>query len=355
MRITRSKLLDLALRETEQQADDGDVISGYVVGSLAAGDPLIGGTCDVDLVLIHEHQPIIARQIVPLSSEVHLDIHHHPKQLYAQPVELRHHPWHGPAMCEPAFLYDPTHFFEWAQAAVRGQYHRPDHVHARAQAFLRRARRTIERSQNSQRWLAGFLAAVLETVNAVACLAGFPPAGRRLAAQLQQRLAAAGHPGLFDRFQVLLGANRISKPVYADWTAQWTRAFDAVHQNHSAVDPESAAADHSLPEAAQPSDRVSRRIADPEIAPDRRLYFLAAFQSMVERGQGSDILWPMLMSWERIMRTSHLHQEHRRHWSDVLEILRLSPANQDRLRSELERLQDDVELVLESWAERAGA
>ncbi len=47
-------------------------------------------------------------------------------------------------MCEPIFLYDPQHFFELAQASARGQFHRPDHVAARAQAFLDLARRQLQ-------------------------------------------------------------------------------------------------------------------------------------------------------------------------------------------------------------------
>jgi hypothetical protein len=350
MRITRQKLLNLALKETEQQADHGDVISGYVIGSVAAGSPLIGGTGDVDLVLIHEHRPVAPRQIVPLSSEVHLDIHHHAKQLYAQPVELRHHPWHGPAMCEPAFLYDPTHFFEWAQAAVRGQFHRADHVHARAVAFLDRSRKTAAAIERSESWLSRYFSAILETVNAVASLVGFPPTGRRVALQLRKRLEASGHPDLYDRFLRLLGANGVSERLYADWTAQWTRAFDAASDGS----PAQRAGEHRQ-QQSRVRDSTDRSPPDPEFAPGRRSYFLAAFQTMIEEGDGEYTLFPMLRSWEKAIRNTAQAEEHLRFWESVLEALQLSTAHRRHRETELEQLQDHVEYVLEGWADRVGA
>ena len=107
----------------------------------------------MDLVLIHEYEPAIPREIVPLSDEVHLDISHHAKRLYKQPRELRVDPWLGPSMCEPVFLHDPNHFFEWAQASVRGQFHRPDYMLARGAAFLERARISLKGLETDRLWL----------------------------------------------------------------------------------------------------------------------------------------------------------------------------------------------------------
>jgi hypothetical protein len=39
--------------------------------------------------------------MVFLSEQVHLDIAHHARELYARPKDLRIHPWLGPSMCEP--------------------------------------------------------------------------------------------------------------------------------------------------------------------------------------------------------------------------------------------------------------
>ncbi len=140
MIITRAKLVELARREAEARAASGDLVSAYLVGSVAYGEPLLGGTADIDLVLIHAEDPATDREIVPLSADVHLDIVHHGRQRYAQPRGLRIDPWLGPAISGPVFLYDPQHFFEWAQAGARGQFFRADHTLARARSLLQAAR-----------------------------------------------------------------------------------------------------------------------------------------------------------------------------------------------------------------------
>lgn len=322
MRITRERLLALALTETERRAEQGEVISGYVTGSLAGGDPLLGGSGDVDLILIHETDPAIEREFVPLSSQVHLDIAHRPRSFYRQPRKLRRHPWYGPEICEPAFLYDPTHFFEWAQAAVRGQFYRPDFIHARAQAFLRRARRYAAEGRSEPRWLRSYLHGLLETANAAASLSGTPAAGRQVGAQLAAKLGELGHSELFQRFQELLGADQLQPRILPDWVAAWARAYD-----------------EALAQAGSASG----------LAAERRNYYLAGFQAMVEDGRGSLILWPLLSSWEQV---AHVNGAG---WDYLLEQLRLSDRFADHRLDALERLQDEVEDQLERWSERVGA
>lgn len=338
MRVTRDRLLSLALKETERRAQRGDVLSGYVIGSLAAGDPLIAGTGDIDLVLIHDTTPWLEREFVPLSSEIHLDIAHRPRSFYQQPRELREHPWFGPEMCEPAFLYDPTHFFEWAQAAVRGQYYRPDFVHARAQAFLRRARESVLEALGDRSWLSRYLRALLETANAVASLTSFPAAGRQVGMQLAAKLDQAGHPELLERFQLLLGADLLPPRALPDWIAAWAREYDlAMSGGIESTNSEPA------------SDRPD---FDPSLTPERRDYFLAGYQSMVENGRGSLILWPLLANWERLPVGLAGHPDP---WASVLEQLHLSPSFADQRTAALERLQDEVDRQLERWSERVGA
>lgn len=322
MRITRDRLLALALKETERRAQRGEVISGYVIGSLASGDPLLGGSGDIDLVLIHDAEPPLEREFVPLSGQIHLDIAHRPRSFYRQPRQLRRHPWYGPEMCEPAFLYDPTHFFEWAQAAVRGQFHRLDFVHARALAFLQRARRYAADGRREPRWLRSYLHGLLETVNAVASLSGFPAAGRQVGAQLAAKLGELGYSELFQRFQLLLGADLLPVRVLPEWVGAWARAYDrALKQPGTAA----------------------------ELAGVRRDYYLDGFQAMVEDGRGSLILWPLLASWERV---AHANSEG---WANLREQLRLSDRFADHRLEALERLQDEVDGQLEQWSERVGA
>ena len=120
MKITRQQLIDLARHEVLQRTHQRGILSGYLIGSVVGGDPLLGDTADIDLVLIHRESVTPKREAVRLSHQVHLDISHHSKDVYMKPSELRVDPWLGPSLCEPIFLHDPEHFFEWAQAGARG-------------------------------------------------------------------------------------------------------------------------------------------------------------------------------------------------------------------------------------------
>ncbi|MCH8094487.1 MAG: hypothetical protein IH953_07825 [Chloroflexi bacterium] len=324
MILTTEKLLTLARKEAESRHG---IVSGYVIGSAAGGDPVFGGTADVDLVLIHEYEPALLREIVPLSDEVHLDITHHSKRRYERPRELRVDPWLGPAMCEPIFLHDPTHFFEWAQASVRGQFHRPDNVLARSKAFLRRAHTSMRELEGEQRWLRGWLRALLETSNAVASLEGFPAAGRRLMPQLESKLTAVGHPEIHGRFLRLLGAERFVQSEAEEWVTSWTNTVNA----------------------------ASKLSSDPELAAGRRDYYLGGYLSMIEEGSAVQILWPLLATWDRAIHAISLSSESQLHWSQVLDTLELSIDHASRREAELYDLMDQVEGVLENWAERVGA
>ncbi|HLE23250.1 MAG TPA: hypothetical protein VI701_03005, partial [Anaerolineales bacterium] len=132
MRITRTQLIEAARREVERRAETDGLAAAYLIGSIVHDQAVLGGAADIDLVLIHDHQPDSRREIVGLSDEVHLDIAHHHRDQYAQPRLLRLDPWLGPAIYDPLPLHDPQHLFEWAQASARGQFLRPDHRAARA-------------------------------------------------------------------------------------------------------------------------------------------------------------------------------------------------------------------------------
>lgn len=361
MRVTRDRLLELALKETERRAEREGVLSGYVIGSLAAGDPLLGGTGDIDLVLIHETDPLFERELVPLSSEIHLDIAHRSRRFYQEPRKLRRHPWHGPEMCEPAFLYDPTHFFEWAQAAVRGQYHRPDFVYARAQAFLRRARQHLAPTGSGPGWLHGYLRSLLESINAVASLSGFPAAGRQVGLQLADKLGQVGHAGLLERFQLGLGADRLPARALPEAISGWARAYDQalavraaeqVESDGGSMGPASGAAGQTQTRPSGAGRQSYYGGPGLALAPERRDYFLLGFQEMVEDGRGSLILWPLLASWEEVAAFADGQAPD---WQALLEQLRLSSDFATERSADLEQLQDQIEGQLERWSERVGA
>jgi predicted nucleotidyltransferase len=328
--ITRAKLIDLARREAEARGASGDVLSAYLVGSVVGGEPLLGGTADIDLVLIHEADPPAAREMVPLSAEIHLDIVHHARALYAQPRSLRLDPWLGPAISEPVFLYDPQHFFEWAQAGARGQFFRPDHTLARSRALLDTARARLPHPPPEQPEVATLLEAALDGANAAALLVGPPAAGRRRLLDLERRADALGHTVVADGLGRLLGLNgRDGRPASA-WLGAWARAFD----------------------------EASVLTTDPRLAACRRAYHLAGYQALIEAGRPDAIVIPLLLIWERTLRVLEAHGrlgEHRPAWDEALAALGLDTPSLPTRLLELDGYLDAIEMLIEGWAARSGA
>jgi hypothetical protein len=328
VRVSKEKLIDLAKMETEKRAESGSILSAYIVGSVASGNPILGGTADVDLVLIHNLQPDQQQEFLPFSDDFHLDITHHSSELYDKPTELRVDPWLGPAMCEPLFLYDPLHFFERAQAGVRGRFHRADHVHERAQAFLTRARRFKSELDSDGNFVSNYLRILLEGTNAIATLAGFPAAGRRMVLILESRLEKAKGSHFFEKFLQLQGANRVIEAQAHTWLAQWDLCAQA---------------------AIDQSDRSS-------IA--RHRYYFSGFEALLSQERPEIVLWNLLDRWGESVLSHELHTadgEHQENWENALTSLGLQGGDQSGRSDELENYLDDIEDFLNIWADQHGA
>jgi hypothetical protein len=322
VRVTREKLIDLAREEAERRGQTEDIVSGYLIGSVTGGEPFISGSADIDLVLIHQYEPERRREFVPLSENIHLDITHHNCELYSYPPDLRIHPWLGPSMCEPIFLYDPDHFFERAQAGVRGQFYRIDFVLERSSSFLERARNFRTELLPNCSWIRAYLNSILEAANAVATLEGFPVAGRRMALILQDRLNELGIAEQFAEFQRLLGGDLLPKDSISNWLTTWEAAYDAAGY------------------------------LDPAFNQARKNYYLKGFQSLVELEHPDAMLWNLITSWneavEVLERTGEFNQ-HITTFEEVLTQLDLSYGFRDTRDAELEHYLDDIEDLLENW------
>jgi hypothetical protein len=330
VKITRQQLIDLAKAEALERANHGDVISGYLIGSVAGGDPLLGETADIDLVLIHTLDGPPRREAVRLSHQIHLDISHHSKDLYMKPSDLRIDPWLGPALCEPIFLHDPEHFFEWAQAGARGQFFRPDHVYSRSTAFIKRARQGQSLLALSNRWLKIYLRAAMEAANAVASLDRFPVSGRRQALDLALQADHFEYPELYSDFLELIGGDYLSTWDYPSTLAGWARAYDTASE---------------IP-------------AQRSIPPCRRDYYLHGFQALVEDGHTEAILWPLLQIWERVMATlpdTEQNELHFKVWHAFLGQIKLSERDRDQRSQMLLAYIEQNASWIEHWAKRAGA
>lgn len=325
MRVSRENLISLAKKEAEKRAAEDGILSAYLIGSVATGEPVFGGSADVDLVLIHREHVPMAREFMPLSKDFHFDILHHPDELYANPTALRIDPWLGPAMSAPIFLFDPEHFFERAQAGVRGQYHRVDYVHARALGFLSRARQFILNSSPAENWVARVTQSLLEGANAAATLGGFPAAGRRLVPILQARLFDLGQENLYSAFQRLLGANQIEPFHLASWIAAWSKAVESASPSH---------------------DRFSNF---------RQNYHADGFEILLTSSDPNAILWNLISEWNAACLALPHEGEHHDAWHAALQVLRLDEEDQEQRFDDLEIFLDQVEVFIERWAKKNGA
>lgn len=330
MRITQAQLIDLARAEVARRVEANGLTAAYLIGSIVHDQALLGGAADVDLVLVHHTEPLLAREVVRLSDDIHLDIAHHSRDRYAQPRLLRLDPWLGPAIYDPLPLHDPEHFFEWAQASARGQFLRPDHRRSRAQAFLDRAR-TIRAGLDPDRaWVSAFARAVLNGANAVASLGGQPAAGRRALLNHRPAVTQAGYPETHHALLRLIGADQCGPHHLSGWVASWARAFDA-------------AAD--LP-------------VESDLVIERRAYYLKGFQALLETDEPHAILWSLIDTWSRTvdtLRSFSADEEHTPAWLEAQNVLGLSEADARRRFDELEAYLDQVEVDLEDWSSRQGA
>jgi hypothetical protein len=322
VRVTQEKLIQLAQEEAERRGQTENVLSGYLIGSVASGDAIIGESADIDLVLIHRFTPDRQREIVPLSNDIHLDICHHSSDLYAYPPDLRTDPWLGPSMCEPIFLYDPDHFFERAQAGVRGQFYRSDHTLARASEFLKRARKTKSDNFSNPMWVLNYIGSALDAANALATLGGFPIAGRRISILLQARFRELNLEGSWTKFSNLLGENTEQEEHITDWITAWEDAFDASSHH------------------------------DPMFHPARKNYYMKSFLSFIDLDTVQEIVWVLIPTWCRAMQAlPEEHHDDQTHiaWETALEEFRLSIDERASRNDQLEDFHDHVEEILENW------
>ena len=78
MRVTPDMLVKLAKDHlARRMRQPNDIIAVYLTGSVLRPEPLLGGTTDIDMVIIHKENPAVAREVLRVSTEVSFDIEHH--------------------------------------------------------------------------------------------------------------------------------------------------------------------------------------------------------------------------------------------------------------------------------------
>lgn len=327
MIITQERLIVLAEEAVERWAKRQPILAAYLIGSVLDDQPLLGGAADVDIVIIEQDHPLIERQMQPLSDDVHLDIAFHAREIYEKPRRLRTDPWLGPALWHHHRLYDPKHFFDWAQAGAAAQFQRPENVRGRATAFLASAR-SLRAGVSTSSWLQPFLLATMHGLNAAVSLAGQPASGRRIVRSAGDRLALLDLQDLHAGFLGLIDAIEPDEWHLPEWLGAWGKAFDAQGEYRSAD------------------------LGDP-----RRDYYLRGFQSLAEGGDAVAVIWPLLKTWSEVLENiepSAEGDQHQAAFDGVRDNLRLSNQHRDLRLGQLETFLDRVELSIEAWSRQHG-
>jgi hypothetical protein len=339
MRITHDTLMKIAGDTVARSARaDRLLLGAYLCGSLLTEEVLLGGAADIDLVLIHTEPVTERREIVRLTDEVHLDIAHHYHRDYREPRSLRVHPWLGPTINACRVMYDPQHFLDFTQASVRGQFDRSDFVFERARVLAEQARQVWFSFQTGKREpgpddILDYLRSIELSANSIALLSGPPLTERRFLLQFPERTEVAGKPGLVAGLFGLLGASNLQPGMLQDWLPAWERAFMAVPEPYAVG----------------------------SLHPDRRFYYLAAFQALLQPAQTPQlshpqaVLWPLLYRWSSAASRLPAGGPAQQEWQSAMAQLGLSGIQFAERIQALDAYLDTVDETLESWARANGA
>lgn len=328
MRITRDALLKIAKDTAEKTfAPNRNVTAVFLVGSMLEENPFMGGTTDVDLLVIYNGDVPSEREIIKLSNDFHIDIHYESASLYAQPRELRGDPWRGHTMWNPTLLHQKGRFFEYTQSIVRAQFDDPANVLKRAYAFSSPARTAWSGMQFDPENVAptALLAAALNAANAVAVLSGPPLPERRLLAEFPARAQALEIPDFVKALLDII-ARQVNVDFVREWLPAWEQAFCSAGQ---------APLDMSLHLA-------------------RFGYYKAGIMTLLESDFPLAAAWPMLHTWARAAEAGNFTSEHSRAWSRVLALLGLDSVGMPERVEALDRYLDVLEETLEQTAAQSG-
>jgi hypothetical protein len=334
MRVTRESLIRIAKETAQERAfNDKDIIAAYLTGSLVSEtDPMLGGTADIDIILVHAEEPKHRREFIQLTPDFHLDISHRAKAEFKKPRELRLDPWLGWEMYDPMLLYEREKFFEFIQAGLRAgfEFNAPAPALQRSRLLLSHGR-AIWRDllavddMLTPKDISQYLKSLYHAVNAVAELSGPPLQERRLMLEFPPRAETAQRPSLNAGMMDLLGALDLDPSVISAWIPEWKQAFEAAMEN----------------------SRV-----DPRIHPARLNYYEKAIQAMLAGETPQAALWPLLQTWT--LAVDVLPDQALSAWRSACDQLRFTPAHFEARVNGLDQYFDEVEILLDELATQYG-
>ena len=334
MRVTHESLIRIAREtSTERSYHDRSIVAAYLTGSLVGdADPMLGGTTDIDLVLVHGTPPATSREIVKLTPDFHIDIHHRTKAEFRSPRELRADPSLGYEMYDPMLLSEREKFFEFVQAGLRAgtEFHAPSMVLTRCRKLWNDARRGwIDLSDigagAGPLHVLQFLRAVASAANAVAELTGGPLAERRFLLAFPARAEAAERPEFTEALFNLLGASQVDTAALSAWLPAWVADFLAAAQDA----------------------RV-----DPAIHAARQNYYEKGVQALLAGDTPLTAIWPLIHTWT--LAAQVLDPVPGSPWRAACRKLDLIGPNFEQRVSALDSFLDQIEVRLDEIAVASG-
>jgi hypothetical protein len=336
MRLTRETLIKIARDTANQRARvSRRIICIYLTGSVLSESPLLGGTTDIDLIMIHDSEPVEPREVMRMSDEIHLDIGHYPQTIFHQPRHLRADPWFGPFIYKkPMVLYENHHWFDFIQAATGAQFFQPDYVLQRANTLAQKARQSwmeleLSQAQPHPQRVYGYLECLENAGNALVCLTGGgePLAERRFMLQMPHRLQAFNQPSLISELVGLLIPELEGlDEFWPHWLEAWEEAYQA------------ASSQEKIP---------------PQLHACRHLYYERAINALWEESPTA-ALWLLLRTWT--LAASHLPGDSPAlpKWQSACQFLGLGSAGFAGRLQALDQYLDLVEETLEAWGNENG-
>lgn len=334
MRITKEMLYKFATETVKQRRrSEPDLHAAYLMGSLLDDDPLLGGTTDIDLVLVHKYLAPAERETVFLTPEISLDILHKTQEDYAQPRQYRQDALIGyPLTYNHILLYDTDHWLEFLQSCVAADFHRPDNVLGRVHNMLSSARacwRSLHEmsSQSHLDWLDQFLKSLEFGANALTGLIGPPLTTRRFMLMLNQRLEELGTQDVWTSFCGLLGCLEDLDYKYKAW-------IDAFEQDLLFLSKIDTTPTH--------------------LAPCRHAYYSRGIRALIQSDDPCRLIWPLLRTWLDVQIFLPQPSPGLDGWQDLLRLLNLTEEVLDGKNRALDVFLDRVEALIEVWSDAYG-
>jgi hypothetical protein len=333
MRVTRDLLLEIAHKQAEEIVyKSNDIVSIYLTGSVVNAQPLLGGATDIDLVCIHAIQPPVAREVVRLADEFHLDIAHYPQSRFSQPRNLRTEVWLGSYLCyEPISLYDTQHWFDFTRAVVFAHFLQPVNIMARVRPLAQQARQKWQALTNAeyetsadQVW--DYLLALEWAANATACLVGVPLTERRFLLDLPARAEALQRPGLAAGLVDLIVPTEGAQLDWQLWLEEWRKAIQSANE---------------------------KKTCPVRLDPLRIPYYEKAISVLAEENREA-ALWILLRTWTLALTQLAKRAIEVKPWQTFIQTINLDHEHFAGRLVALDSYLEAVEDTLDGWAKQNG-